>query len=244
MNYESIIDRYITEQRHKWSETSIKSERSRLVGCRALLERNATPNQVLDVYLTRNRGERSLYSAKTLLVRISTLYTWMEKQGLRSGPNLFKEFLEKNYRFRNAYQKESINVTEEVAAEAIRQIRDGACRSWAAYMLATGLRPCEIHTVEAHGDAFIITGKQGKSRTVFVAPPKEGAPSYTQLQYELKKVGLKPKDLRKLFATKLANKGLNIKDVMEVMGWSAVQTANSYLQPKSQEELRRKIYGT
>jgi site-specific recombinase XerD len=237
-----IIDQYLESKRHKWSMSTVKSERARLMTLLPALEAGLSPNECIDRYLKKN-GSGSTYAAKTMVIRVGSLHEWMAQQGLRTGPNLFKDFLKDNYKFKNAYKKEKLGVDYDTAKKCIEKMPAGSYRDWAEYLLCTGLRPVETTSISRSGDDIEVTGKQGKSRTVFKIPPTSQAPPYRNLYNALRRVGLKPKDLRKLFATRLVDKGLAIKDVMEVMGWSSMQTADSYLQSKKKDVLKGLIYG-
>jgi len=56
-----------------------------------------------------------------------------------------------------------------------------------------------------------------------------------------KGIGLTPHSLRKLFATKLVTSGMTLPDVCNVMGWSSMQTAMSYLQVSNETKLEDQI---
>lgn len=43
--------------------------------------------------------------------------------------------------------------------------------------------------------------------------------------------------LRKLYATKLIEKGCKEADLLKIMGWSHIATAAYYLQPKNDKEI-------
>ena len=65
--------------------------------------------------------------------------------------------------------------------------------------------------------------------------------SYSTLWRELKKVGLKPHDLRKIAGSKFVELGLNEYDLLKVMGWNNIETAKSYIAPKNSEKIRNTL---
>lgn len=230
----NIIDQYIESKRHKWSETSLKTERARLNN----IDLTKSPKDLMDCFTGK-----SLYSAKTLMIRLSDLHDFMVKSGLTGKPNQYKEFLDNNYRFKNAYKKQELDVTKADAALRISRLKNPQVVEWAQYLLNTGIRLSEMDTVSPNGQYWEVTGKQGKSRKVYLAPPASRPPYKYTLQRELSKVGLTPKMLRKLFASSLDQNKVGLKDLMKIMGWSSVQTADSYLQSSNDSKLQEIVNG-
>lgn len=232
------IKNYIEDKRHQWAETTQKSELSRLLKIAPLLAQDASPNEVLDFYLTKHKSK---YSAKTLLIRIGEFYAWLEGKGLKTGPNQFKDFMHNNYGFKNAYKKQELSISYEEAKSRISFIEDSNTKNWAKFMLETGVRLFEVYRVKIENEQVSVIGKQGKERKIFKIPPAIVPPSRIDFQRALKQVGLTPKVLRKLFASMLDQRGVALKDLMEIMGWSAVQTADSYLQKSKEERLKKLV---
>lgn len=65
--------------------------------------------------------------------------------------------------------------------------------------------------------------------------------SYSTFLRELKKVGLKPHDLRKLCATELKRQGMSDIDLMKAMGWESITTAKAYLIPLEEAAMEEKF---
>jgi integrase len=87
-----------------------------------------------------------------------------------------------------------------------------------------------------------VRGKGGKERILFGDGSAFRNINLNTLRRELKKVGLKPHSLRKLFVTRLAKRGdLTDADLCEVMGWESYETARSYIQPDRADVLANKI---
>ena len=58
---------------------------------------------------------------------------------------------------------------------------------------------------------------------------------------ELAKIGLKPHSLRKLLATKLSRSNMTYTDICAIFGWSSLATAQKYLQPLKEDQLKQKM---
>jgi integrase len=88
-----------------------------------------------------------------------------------------------------------------------------------------------------------VIGKGNKERfTTFAFPEHLELPSEWQVRTALKKIGLKPHSLRKLLATKLSrNSDIKNQDILAIMGWSSLETANKYLQPLNEQQLKQKM---
>jgi len=142
--------------------------------------------------------------------------------------------------FKHAYTKEQLNVTFQEAAVLIASIENTDVREKAKRLLTGGLRYTESFT-EHEGQ---VIGKGSKPRKIF-APEGVGSitfnQSYTTFRRELKKLGLKPHTLRKLFANMLVEQGAGEMDLLKAMGWESIQTAASYLQAKRDEQLKQLV---
>lgn len=230
-----LIDLYIERKANAWSHTTLKSERARLTQSINLLEA-ANP---AEAHEQLRKAGRSPYTIKTAFIRFSSFYDWLCLQG-HAQSNPFSSYMKVNANlFKHAYKKERVSLTFKEAADLIAQIEDVATREKAKRLLVAGLRYAESFT-EKNGE---VVGKGGKVRKVFnegvgsVAYEK----SYSTLRRALAKVGLKPHTLRKLFATQMIENGAQEADLLEVLGWSSIQTAAIYLQPKRDEQLARLI---
>jgi integrase len=134
-------------------------------------------------------------------------------------------------KFKHAYQKKELEVTFEDAARKIESL-GGPAKRFAQDLLRTGLRISEIDSVVADR----VVGKGGKVRKIFGEVGKPTC-SKSELRRALSKIGLRPHDLRKLFATKLAESGASPADLCKVMGWSDIKTSFVYLQSRDDERM-------
>lgn len=225
------VQQYIDSKALAWSPATQRSELARLRKVLPLLQ--ASP-------LASYQALKPLYSPytlKTLFIRLSELSAFVDgdtagyKPFIKSHANLFK----------NAYTKTKVPFTFEQALRLIEELVDGAEQQAAKLMLTTGLRAHEALKYDGSGS---IIGKGAKKRPVFTTEHAtiNGSTNYFRVYRSLAKVGLKPHDLRKLAATKLAASGeVNEADLLEVMGWSSLQTAVNYLQPAREEALNEKV---
>ncbi len=220
------IEEYIKAHALAWAPTSLKTERSRL---ESLLQLPYT--QVMDdaesLYKELTKKYKP-YTVKTIFIRLGDYCAHFNLK------NPYREFL-KSHRnlFKSAYTRESLHVDYAEALSRISRIKCPKVRDTAKAMLTSGLRSCEI----GRTDGITIVGKGNKIRPFLGENIPINIPKNT-LWLALKKVGLKPHTLRKLFATRLLERGMDLHNVCQVMGWSNYNTAQYYLQPKKDDELR------
>lgn len=229
----NIIDAYISHKELAWSKTTLRSERYRL---RQIKEEEELYDPRA-AYL-RLRDKLKPYTLKTLFIRLSALHDWLIQNGTSNNSiNPYKQFLKENAgAFKAAYKKEEVELSYSDVVERLGRIKKQDVREHALHMLYTGMRFSESLT-ESNG---YVLGKGAKMRRLFGLNGK-AAPMYTHsydtFRRELKKVGVKPHTLRKLFATELVRKGITAPDLMRILGWSSMQTATSYLQARRDSEL-------
>lgn len=220
------ITNYINSKQLAWARTTQRSEQARLTGALELL------NQGASSMYTEGSKRYKPYALKTLFIRAADFASWVTG----NANNEFATFLRDNrLAFKNAYERKTVGVDYAEASRRISAIGNSAIRQLASFILRSGLRAHEALTYDGSGR---VTGKGAKERSVYSA--MDGANCYVtygELYKELKRVGLKPHDLRKLAATKLVEAGLKEADLLKVMGWSSIETAKHYLQPKSDSEL-------
>jgi integrase len=185
------------------------------------------------VKLWNELGKRAMrpYSRVTTWAQVATFWDW-----LSPGQNPYTEYRRRNRNlFKGAYEKRRVGVSYEEAKEKIAKIADEQTRRHAEHILGTGVRWCE--SVQ-EGDT--VVGKGGKRRRIYSQAGHSPSfdKSYRTFLRRLKKhTGLKPHDLRALFATRLAESGAKAPDLMAVMGWASIKTAACYLQPRQENEL-------
>jgi integrase len=233
---EQLIKRYIEAHRLAWSETTAKSEASRLSSIQGWIKED--PALAFETLSKKYKP----YTLKTTFIRISKFLDWAIENGLYQGPNNYSKFLKTHRnKLKHAYEKEQLNVTFQEARTLLANIKSDEVRRKAEQMLTSGLR-----ISEAFGglqDDGTVKGKGSKVRPYFGRHSEDSTRSISKTQFrrELKKAGLKPHTLRKLFATQLVNSGMPLQDVMRVMGWSSVETAKSYLQCQKDDAIMNEV---
>jgi integrase len=226
-----LVDKYIESKSFAWSPSSQRSERSRLRASAHLID--VDPRDVFGTL----RATKNSYTVKTTFIRLGEFYEFLLTVGNRNGLNPFKLFMREHAQlFKNAYEKERLSVDYEEAKAKIAQIENLSSRAKALELLASGARYAESLTqIEGY-----ITGKGGKRRRMFLPEGVSAADfrrSYSAFRRDLQRVGLKPHTLRKLAATRFVEMGAREADLMQLMGWSSIVTASSYLQSKKDEQL-------
>jgi integrase len=167
------------------------------------------------------------YTLKTMFIRSGHFEQWLGKT------NEFKKWMRLHTNlFKHAYKSEELGITYDEAKERISTIRDKKVRDDCLALLSSGLRIAEITQISGSE----VYGKGRKTRPYFGNHVFQS--SSNQIRTALKRIGLKPHSLRKLFATRLVEKGMKPQDLCKVMGWGSIQTAYRYLQPKSDSSLK------
>lgn len=218
------VEDYILSKKYAWSETTQRSEKARLLANLDLI--NKGPAALYE------ESKLKPYTLKTLFIRAGELQSF-----IGDTSNSFKRYLKANaLMFKNSYVRVKVPVTYEEARSQLAKLKDPKIKKVAVAILNSGLRASEAINYDGSGE---VLGKGAKMRDVFVEENlKAEGVTYTKLYRALKPLGLKPHDLRKLAATKLAGSGLREADLMAVFGWTSLQTASYYLQSKQKDELK------
>lgn len=225
------VQQYIDSKALAWAPSTQRSELARLQKALPALSTSplASYQALKPLY--------SPYSLKTLFIRLSELSEFVDKDKAK-----YKEFIRSHANlFKNAYTRQKVKFTFEQALALIQEVLKGPEQQAAKLMLSSGLR---VHEALKYDGSGSIIGKGAKKRSVFTTEcgTIQGSTNYYRVYRSLAKIGLKPHDLRKLAATQLAASGeLNEADLMEVMGWSNIATASSYLQPAREAALSEKV---
>ena len=220
----SLMTGYIHAQMNAWAPSTIKTERSRLLGIAALSNPTNTPG---GLFHAMEQAGWKPYTIKTAFVRLSAMEKW-SKQEL--GYDRFLK--EMRNRFKHSYERKDINVTYEEAISRIDKISCEKTRKMAIEILRSGVRISEAYKIQDGN----VRGKGNKLRKIFVSV--EATVPRSTLWARLKAVGLKPHDLRQRCATRLVEKGASAADLCKVFGWSSITTAYRYLQPKDDNKLQ------
>lgn len=224
---------------------SIKTQK-----CTASMMRSMTP--ILEtvgfdsprVYKELESQGKSPYTIKVYFTLLSKFYQFLKDAGFlppKTKGNPFKTYMTQNRvkKFKHVYHREEGIIPLEVATQRILNIDNELAKRHALFLLQSGLRLDESYNVKqgAVEGTFIVAGKGGKVRRVYVNPPEALCPKHI-LYKVLGDLNLKPHTLRKLCATYLASTGASHADLMKVMGWSKIETASYYLQARSDERLK------
>lgn len=223
-----LIEKYLDTKKLAWEETSLKSERSRLLA--------NVPGMKLgpQEHYLKLKDTHGPLTIKTTFMRLSAF------EKFAHGTTKYRDFM-KTHRnlFKHAYEKEKIEIGFEEAVQRIKGIKDPVVRAKAVQLIQSGSRWSESFTLDTNG---VVTGKGRKRRKLYNVSPVEFPYSYATFLRKLKKAtGLKPHSLRKLFATRALALGLSIQELMEVMGWESMETAASYLQSRKEDELASQL---
>jgi site-specific recombinase XerD len=221
-----LIKLYINHNRNNWSEACLTAESSRLAVVAGHLDN--TPEDLYE-YLNNNYAP---YTVQTIWTRVTSFYDFLLSQQLiNSSSNPYKTFREMNRNlFKNLYVRKELNLTFEDALSKIESMTNKDARDHAKRLLFSGMRFTESLTLK---DGWIV-GKGDKRRKVFLPEDLYGVypSSYRTFSRHLKKVGLSAHMLRKLAATKFVEVGYKEAELLNIMGWSSITTAQYYLQPK------------
>ena len=232
-----MVEGYLQSKKYAWADSTFNSERRRLVPLTPFLD--GVPERLWEAL--RNKAP---YTRVTSWTRVCDFWSWMIEEGHRPGPNPYVAFRKKNRRlFKNAYRRKLPEITYKEASERIQEISDLGVREKALELLTFGYRWSESFNKEEGG----VIGKGNKWRPSFQEneiSSEASNVSYTRLYKALRKIGLRPHDLRKLAATEFYRRGLSEVDLCHVMGWESFNTAKSYVAPKKHEELKEIICPT
>ncbi len=216
----NLIDAYLDDMKLAWSPATVRSEKYRLSVVAEGLDGDPA-------HLWALIKDRAPYTKVTIWIRVCAFWDWLIDKG-HKNENEYKKFREKNKRlFKNKYVRRMPKLTFKEATARINLISDIPSREKAKELIKTGMRYSESFTLQ---DGYVL-GKGGKSRRVFYSSSKGSKDSikYTKFWREVKKVGLKPHDLRKLCLNRLVDKGANEFELCQIAGWSNLNTAASYI---------------
>ena len=172
------------------------------------------------------------YTRVTLWTRVTSFWEFLFPDEV----NPYKTFRTNNANlFKHAYAPKRLEINWEAAKDRINLL-DAKYRDKCIELLRTGMRYSESFTRNNKSE---IVGKGGKVRRVYDSASSNYSGSYCAFYLALKKVGLTPHMLRKLAATRAAEKGATLADLMHIFGWTSINTAAIYLQPKEDERLKQ-----
>lgn len=219
---------HLSESGH--SPKTVKSIKERLS---ALLNKGLLSNDAnkMNKILTNNYSQRSKLATWSDLTKF---YDYLQATKQVDPPNPFKKFKSLNKSlFKSDSNRQHINFTFDEAKEMISKIKDPRFMAKATELLHTGLRWQDSLSIDQNG---YCVQKGGKKRKVFVIgniPIGNSTlikSNYHAFLKALKKVGLKPHDLRKIFANHCVKElGLNVYEIQRLLGHSSINTSQYYV---------------
>lgn len=230
-----LVPIYLESKALSWSDSTKESESLRLNRWKIFMD---TPDNLWTGFEMFQLGA---YARRTTWIRVVNFYDWMIQEGYIKDQNIFRAWQNEHRRlFKHVYERHQPTVTFSQARDLIQTINNNKYRDAALFLLDTGLRISEITAIRGSK----VKGKGGKVRTIFKRAPEgiEGI-SIQMLRKELRKIGLKPHDLRKILATHLYESGLSQRDLMAVFGWETFETASAYIAAKKEDDLAKIIQG-
>jgi site-specific recombinase XerD len=216
-----MINAYIESKRLAWAPSTLRSEKHRLSAFADAMD--GTP-----LTLWNNIEYMKPYSRLTAWTRATEYWQFLIDGGHRNGPNPYKQFRETNARlFRNCYVTKTPVITFAQATHSIQTGLTGPYRQMALQLLHTGMRISERRSLKEG----TVVGKGNKRRAVFLHTSEAGETcNESTFRRHLSKIGLKPHDLRKLFLTRMVERGASPYELCQLAGWSSINTAASYIQ--------------
>lgn len=215
------IERYIQDMKMTWSKTTLRSEYYRLVAVAGALDGN--PQTLWG--LLQSKGT---YTRITTWTRVCSFWNWLLYHNKQKGPNPYVQYKQQHRQcFRNGYHRVPSRFSSREINTRINRINSDDCKKTAQWIFSNGLRFSEFCTLRGS----TVIGKGGRNREVFVTElqrPKN-VPTYATFRRALKKVGLRPHDLRKAKLTELVERGANEFELCAIAGWNNLNTASSYI---------------
>lgn len=238
--YEELYYSYLSYHDRIWDDKTYASESSKLKTIIRVMR--TTGLRGIDFYAALKAEGYKPYTIKAFVQRAASMYRHgQEAKIVDAFNNPYNDLLARSPQlFRNAYKPERLKLNFDEALTRIKSIEDEAMREMCLALLKSGLRIHEAYKVNYETSS--VVGKGDKERfTAFSFPAHLKMPSEYQVRTALAKIGLKPHSLRKLLATKLSRSDLRHADIMQVMGWSSIETASKYFQPLNEEQLKQKM---
>lgn len=222
----NAIQKYIDSKQNAWSPVTLKKEAYRLYSLAHVINGNAEA-------LWQELQRLAPYTRQTAWTRVTAF--WAES--FPGNENPYEMFRTKNANFfKNVYKRKAVPISYDEAKARIEGIACAEVRAHALALLSSAQRYSE--SVQGKQDGVVV-GKGGKVRVDLRTSADGFAGSYHQFWRALKEAtSLTPHMLRKLALTRAAENGAQAQDLMEIAGWSSIQTASWYLQPKTVARLK------
>lgn len=187
------------------------------------------PPSLLSEFCTQSLDKRT---TQAVFSHVAAFWDWKQEHGLAEGQkNPYREFRHK-YRRRGVFRanfEPPLLFDFETAKRKILTLENELIRNKALELLHTGMRFTESLTLNKGK----IMGKGGKKREVLLPASLKGVKkyqgNYDTFRRHLKRIGLKPHDLRRIFTTHQAKQGKSPYELMRILGLSTILTTQIYV---------------
>jgi len=239
-----LVDMYIETKKGSWADNTLYAVSVQLKSIPSEILLGNDGNALFQ-YLTKERKLKP-YSTKINFTRAAGFIKWAVEEGrpeVNGFFNNFQTFIKHNRKlFSRVYVPKRVGHSVAECMKRIARMTDEEARKKAMQLLTTGMRWEESFTLKDG----IVVGKGGARRQVHTATPEDENVRYSKTYHtfrkELLKVGLKPHDLRKAFATYIvSSQNMNLGELMAYMGWQSTQAAGSYIQSVREEQVTKSI---
>lgn len=224
-DYKAKAAEYISSRKNKWSPTTLRSEQHRLTTLVPLMPLGPEA-------LWSSLSHLKPYSRVTYFSRAIDFARWMDA----ALGKQYDDWRDANAQlFKHQYTPRKVGMTYEEAKKRILTIEEKAIKEKALQLLGSAQR-----WSESIQEGEVVVGKGGKQRSNLSTWTLDGQNgcSYWGCYRKLRQLGLSPHLLRKLALTRAAENGATSADLVAIAGWSSIQTASYYLQPKEDERLK------
>lgn len=233
------IERFLESKKNAWSLTTLNAYKGFLNKYGELVNKS-NPSAFLESL--RMDGIKP-YSIQTYFIQAANYWEFLNP----TKTNPYKTFRKDNRNvFKNAYESKRVTKSYEEIKEIINSLPDCEEKTAILYILKTAQRASEAGLRRKKEEAGIeaqdyILGKGGKRRiNLGVSTERGSATNYYRVRrFLLRHTGLNLHELRKLALTRAADLGAGPADLCAIAGWSSINTAIRYLQPKDAERLKK-----
>lgn len=238
--YEELRYAYLDYHDKLWDSSTYRSESSKTKSIIELIEKAGGFSGVELYKLMLAEGYKP-YTIKVFFQRAGAMYKFGMSNGIVPNfNNPYSDFIMSSaHLFRNAYKTERLKLDYDEALIRINTIPNIEVRDFCIALLRSGLRINEAYKINYETSS--VVGKGDKERFVVFSYEHKSMPSESMVRRELAKIGLKPHSLRKLLATKLSRSNMTYTDICAIFGWSSLATAQKYLQPLKENQLKQKM---
>jgi len=246
ISFDEVVGAYLEISSRSWSKSTQLSESARLRKLIPALNLHGFNPDKLYSYMTEaDLGE---YTIKTSFIRLSKLYDFCKYADVLEvsvSINPIKDYMTvrapNKFKVSNVYKPKKVKSTFKEVVSKIERMADLKIKTTLDFLIKTGLRIHELYKIETTEDGrYIVKGKGGKYRFILIPPPKE-IPKLSEIRKALDKMRLTPHSLRKLLATELASSNVPASSIQQMFGWSSINTAQSYIQAASFDELNKQV---